>query len=46
MFKILGSIIILVFYALRLLEICKTNVDVLKTELTYAMTLGPFIREK
>ena len=41
MFKLLGSITILVFYVLRLLKIWKTYVDVFKTELTYAMTLCP-----
>ena len=37
MLKILDSITILVFYVLRL-----TNVDVFKTELTYAVTLCPW----
>ena len=37
MFLILDSITILVFYVLRL-----TNVNVFKTELTYAATLCPY----
>ena len=41
MFKVLGSITILVFYMLRLLKIWKTIADVFKTELTYAMSLRP-----